>query len=203
MQVGLVLAVVAVGVWLGVDVVAADAFGRRVHVVADGEVVRSGKLRPAALKRVIETHGIRTIIDLGAFEEGSGEDRLQQRTADALGVTRYRFQLFGDTNGNPNHYVNALRIMQDPAMQPVLLHCGAGTERTGMCILYYRHLTEGLSFEAGYEDAKHIGHSTERNPIFLENLDEWGEAVIEAVRSGGAVDGVPPVPAPVPAGGHD
>lgn len=198
MQVGLVLAVVAVGVWFSIDVVAADVFGRRVHVVAPGEVVRSGKLRPAALKSLIEEQGIRTIVDLGAFEEGSGEDRLQQRVADAMGVTRYRFQLYGDTNGNPNHYVNAIRIMRDPEMQPVLLHCGAGTERTGMCILYYRHLEEGLSFEDGYLDAQSVGHSPDRNPVFQQNLDAFGQAVIDAVRNGTDVEGFEPVPEPRP-----
>lgn len=203
MKIGLVLAVVAVAAWFSIDVVAADVFGRRVHVVAPGEVVRSGKLRPAALKKLIEEQSIRTIVDLGAFEEGSGEDRLQQRVADAMGVTRYRFQLYGDTNGNPNHYANALRIMRDPAMQPVLVHCGAGTERTGMCILYYRHLEEGMSFEDGYTEAQAVGHSSDRNPIFQQNLDAFGQAVIDAVLNGGDVEGFEPVPEPVPVGGDE
>lgn len=182
-------------------------FGVRDHVIAknfgvvrEGALYRSGELTPATFRLVHERHAIRTIVDLGAWEEGSREDRLAQRTAESLGITRYRFDLEGDATGNPNWYAHALRIMLEPANQPVLVHCGAGSERTGCTFILFRHMVEGVPIEEGYAEAQQFKHRPSRNPKLRQVLEAWAGPIEDAVRRGGLVEGAEPIPTPGPVG---
>jgi protein tyrosine/serine phosphatase len=176
-------------------------FPKNFGVVDEGKVYRSGKLTPGTLSDVVERHAIRTIVDLGTWPAGSAGDRREQRTADALGVERYRFELVGDGTGNPNHYVNTLRIMTDPARQPVLVHCGAGAERTGMSVMLYRQVTLGTPIEEAYAEARRYKHDPGRNPRLREVLSRYGPMILEAYREGRQISvpgEVEPVSEPAP-----
>lgn len=171
---------------------------RRFGVVEPGKVYRSGKITPSALQRLHRDHGIRTIIDLGTYEPGSPEEAREQRTADLLGVTRYRFNLEGDATGDPNDYVEALRLMSDPTLQPVLVHCGAGTERTGCAIVLYRTIVQGRSIQSAYDEAKRFDQDPGKNEWVFRMLLEWAPKIEEAYRGGGPVPGTAPRPEPEP-----
>src|SRR5689334_6639670 len=107
----LVLAAAAIAGRVYVLNIKPNLFPKRFGVVEQGKVYRSGQLSVAALNSVHEQYGIRTIIDLGSTIHGdpTGERR-NQRAADALGIKRYVFHLQGDSTGNPNEYVQALRL---------------------------------------------------------------------------------------------
>ena len=167
-----VAAVIALGAVYYSQGVAPNIHPKRFGVVEPGVVYRSGALTPEATRRIVQRHGIRTIIDLGAADGASRADRLAQRTAEALGVTRYRLELFGDGTGNPNCYVYALRLATDEEHQPVLIHCGAGTERTGVAVALYRMLVEGWTREEAMAEAEAAGHDPDRNTQFSTTLDD-------------------------------
>jgi protein tyrosine phosphatase (PTP) superfamily phosphohydrolase (DUF442 family) len=172
-----------------------NVFPKRFDTVAKGQVYRSGKLTPASTESVVKGNDIKTIIDLGAFEAGSIEDRRAQETAESLGVTRYRLQLWGDATGNPNTYLHALRLMTDPANQPVLVHCGAGTERTGCAVMLYRQIVEGVGYEDLFDEAVRAGHDPDSNEKLRETYNDISWKVEQAFRDGGWIPGVPPPPA--------
>ena len=159
-------------------------------VVDEGKVYRSGQLTPAAFEAVMKENGIKTVIDLGSAlnDDGTADneqlERLNQRCAEALGVRRVRLSLLGDGTGDPNEYVKALRIMNDPAAQPVLVHCGAGAERTGAACILYMNLAHGVPIEEGYAHAGEFRHDPKRNPKLKPVLDEFGSAIVEAARDG-------------------
>lgn len=178
------LALLAIAAWFYRDHVREEVFPKNFGVVDQGRLYRSGGLTPAATRRVHDRYGVRTIVDLGAWEPGSDDDRRAQRTAEALGVTRLRFDLAGDGTGDPNQYVEALRVMTDPARQPVLVHCGAGSERTGIAVILYRRFTAGTPIEQGYEEAQRFKHRPSRNPRFREVLDRYAGAILAALRDG-------------------
>lgn len=178
------------------DWIEPNVLPKRFGVIQDGTIYRSGKLTPAAIELVTRKHDIRTIIDLGAYERGSHKEKLEQETADTLGVTRYRFDLVGDATGNPNAYLQTLRMMTDPRLQPVLVHCGAGTERTGCAAALYEHIVLGVSIDDAYEHAKQYGHSTRRNPHLREMLDKWAEPIAQAYLGDGPVQGAEPLANP-------
>lgn len=192
--------VVLLGVLLWRYVVAINVLPENFGTVEPGKIYRSGKMTPAALAAVHRKHGIRTIIDLGTYEPGSVEERREQRTAEELGIRRYVFDLEGDATGNPNAYVQALRLMSDPELQPVLVHCGAGTERTGCAVVLYRRIVQGADIVKAFEEAQAFGHDPTRNPWVFKVLLEYRLAIEEAFQAGGQIPGVPALPEPVPEG---
>ncbi len=165
---------------------------RRFGTVVDGRIYRSGRTTPGGLARVVERYNIRTIVDFGAAPKGSPEDLREQRTAEALGVERHRFFLEGDARGDPNAYVEALRIMTDPSKQPVLVHCAAGTERTGCAVILYRTLFEGQGFERAMREAERFDHDPSDNPHVKGMFDQWSSQIAEAVRTGRRIPYVAP-----------
>jgi hypothetical protein len=167
-------------------------------VVAEGKVFRSGELTPGAMRRVVEKYGVKTVVDLGAYETGSEGERRQQRTADVLGVARYKFDLEGDGTGNPNAYVLALRLMTDSSKQPVLVHCSAGSERTGVLTALYRNIVEGKSVAEALPEAREHRHDPGRNPWLLVVLADWRDRIAQAYRSGRQIPGIEALPEPKP-----
>ncbi len=195
----IVLALAALGWYLRFGV-RDHVWARNFAVVTPGEVYRSGRLTPTATARVVENRGIKTIIDLGAYHPGSIEERRAQRAAEALGVTRYRLDLEGDATGNPNEYAHALRLVNDPANRPVLVHCAAGSERTGCFVALYRAQESDTPVVDALDDlmdeAQNYRDSTQ--PDLRTMLEVWGDRILEAVRTGEDVRGIEPTSVPSP-----
>ncbi|MBK7403359.1 MAG: tyrosine-protein phosphatase [Phycisphaerales bacterium] len=188
-----IVALVALAILAFRDLIRPNIFPKRFHEVVPGQLYRSGKLTPAALTSVVRAHGIKTIVDLGAWPEGSRADTREARTAAALGVDRIRLpNVEGDSTGDVNTYVQALRIVNDPTRRPVLVHCGAGTERTGCVVALYRMFEEGWGFDKAYDEAVRAGHSPGRNPKLRQTLENWSEPIRDALVTGGKVE----MPAP-------
>lgn len=174
---------------------------KRFGVVSQGLIYRSGKLTPATMRQVVQDHDIKTIVDLGAWVHDPRGERLEARTASTLGVERHVFDLLGDSTGDPNDYLEALRLMTDPANQPVLVHCGAGTERTGALVFLYRTIVEGKPEAEALAEARRAGHNPRRNPHLSQTLDRWKAEIARAYREGGSISTSTPAPpsAPLPA----
>lgn len=188
--------VVAIAAYRGL--VHPNLFPKRFGEVVPGQIYRSGKLTPAALAKVVRGHEIKTVIDLGAWVEDTPSNARanarEQHTAEALGTTRHVFTLIGDATGDPNQYVDALRLMIDPANQPVLVHCGAGTERTGCVVAMYRMHTEGMSLEEALGEADRAGHDPGRNPRLREVLETYSAAVLKSLETGERIPWDAPLP---------
>ena len=89
---------------------------------------------------------------------------------------------------HPADYVNALKIMADPANHPLLVHCAAGAQRTSAAVMLYRKAFQNVPFEQSLDEARTFGHDPEDNPKLLKDLAEHGDAIIAeataAVESG-------------------
>ncbi|MCC6968901.1 MAG: tyrosine-protein phosphatase [Phycisphaerales bacterium] len=195
----IVLAAV-LSVWFYVQGVRPNLVPKNFGVVEVGKLYRAGELSIAAMRRIVEEHRIRTIVDLGACEPGSREDRRAADVADALRVERFRFHLYGDSTGNPNNYVQALAIMTDPAKQPVLVHCGAGSERTGCAVVLYRAAEQRKSVPETYPETFEFKHRDEQNPWLRKTLQAWGIKILRAHAAGVQVPDAEPLAPPVPTG---
>jgi hypothetical protein len=163
-------------------------------IVDEGKLYRSGELTPAATRRVVEEKHIRTIVDLGGYDLDPAGERIAERTAAALNVERHVFRLNGDGTGNPNAYVEALRILSDPAKQPALVHCSAGSQRTGACVILYRTIVQGKGKGCGAEllaEAAEYGHDPKKNVRLAPYLSEWCDKIEGAFNSGTLIDGQP------------
>lgn len=169
--------------------IAPNLFPHNFGVVEPGKIYRSGRLTPAALERAAHKYGLKTIIDFGAYDPGSDRERREERTARALGIKRHVLRLEGDGTGNPNQYVEALRLMTDPENQPVLVHCSAGTQRTGCAVVLFRHIVQGLPVSEGYKEATRYDHDWGDNPWMMIMVAEYGDEIARAYREGGWISG--------------
>mgnify|MGYP001559900128 CR=1 FL=1 len=179
---------VALGIVAYTTLIKPSLWPTRFGVVREGHIYRSGRMSPSALAHVYERYKIKTIIDLGGYHAGSKEDQREQQTADALGIKRHSFRLEGDGTGDVNIYADALRIMTDPKQQPVLVHCSAGSERTGCLVMLYRQIYENVGLEKALTEAQEFDHEPTKNPHVRAIAERWAGAIQEAVKSGKQVD---------------
>ena len=180
-------AAIALAIVAYVQLIHPNIFPRNFGVVEEGSIYRAGRLTPGAVHRLVEQHGIKTIVDLGAYDKDLTGERIAERTAKSLGIERRVFRLEGDGRGNPNAYVEALRIIADPAKQPVLVQCSAGSQRTSTCIILYRTIVQGKSREEVMTDAYLHGHDPKDNPHLAPYLDEWAPKIEAAYKAGQGV----------------
>lgn len=186
--------VLALGVWFALAGVVPNLVPKNFGVVEDGSVYRSGVLTSAAMHDVIDGHGVRTVIDLGAHEPGTAAQRREEEVVRVMGARYVRLPLYGDGTGDPNQYVRALRIMTDPDAQPVLVHCSAGSERTGAAVAFYRMIVAGEPLDEAYAECAQFRHDPARNERLRPYLERWHAEVERAFRDGGeiAYDGPTP-----------
>src|SRR5262249_43595562 len=134
-----------VGVPLGYSVHRKQNF-RNLRVVEDGVLYRSGQLSRAALERVINDYGIRTVVSLRGFEHGDGPapDYPEELWCRKEGIKYVRLpprKWWAPDGGVPPAQQNVdefLRVMDDRANYPVLVHSFAGIHRTGAHVAVYR-----------------------------------------------------------------
>jgi len=193
LRLAIVAAVIGLATWGYFGWVRPNLVPRNFGIVEAGTLYRSAALTPGATRRVHERYGIKTIVDLGGFDKDPTGDRVASRTAAALGIERYVFPLEGDGTGNPNAYVAALRVINDPSKRPVLVHCSAGAQRTSGCVMLYRDLVQGRPLEETYSEAKEYRHDPARNPRLMPFLTEHERAIRQAYEHGGRVEGFPEV----------
>jgi protein tyrosine phosphatase (PTP) superfamily phosphohydrolase (DUF442 family) len=151
-------------------------FPKNFGVVEEDVLYRSGYLTPPMLRRVIREHGIRTVVDLGGSDKHPQRNAAERAVADDLGIARIEVRLSGDGTGDPDLYATALRVMADPANQPVLVHCAAGSQRTTVAVALFEHLVlDRPVVNSLRESIERHRHDPEDNPIavsyLVENID--------------------------------
>lgn len=181
----MIAAAIAAAVWIWKASAEPNLFPKNFGVVEPGRIYRSGELTPAATRDVVDGYGIVRIIDLGAHEPGSPEEQRAAAVARSLGLERVRLPLFGDARGDPNLYAKALRRMTDPEAGPVLVHCAAGTQRTGCAIALYRSIIDGWSDSKALAEAEgYRWDPADEGSELRETYARWRDPVANALRTG-------------------
>ncbi len=174
-------------------------FVKNFGIVEPERIYRAGKLTPETLERLVRERGVRTVIDFGAYANGSPGQARMAETAGELGIVRLERRLAGDGRGDPNHYVDALRRMAAATPEePIVVHCHAGAQRTGMCVLLYRTIVQGRPLDAAYEETFGYGHDPGDNWRFLTYLARWHDDIERAYHEGTTIEFAPPPGAPAP-----
>ena len=197
-----VIVVIVVGVIYGIKKTRYQFIARNFGVVEAGEIYRSGRLTPRMFRKVVGENNIRTVLDLGAYVPGSPEDLREQQLAEELGAERFRFTLRGDGTGNPNYYVQALRLMSDPEAQPILIHCAAGAQRTGVIVLLYRHIVQGQDLAQAYPESFQYKHKPDEWQL-LAYVAQWNDEIADSLRTGEPIPGFEPVEYPLASPARD
>lgn len=93
--------------------------------------------------------GVKTIIDL----QQDGE-RDEQEMVEAAGMKFYRVGLSDKSWPTPEKAEQFLSIVNDPANQPVFIHCHGGRHRAGIMTAIYRMTHDGWDADRAYAEMK-------------------------------------------------
>lgn len=96
--------------------------------------------------------GIKTIIDL----QQNGE-RNEQRMVEAAGMKFYRIGLSDTSWPSADKAEQFIKIVNDPANQPVFIHCHGGRHRAGIMTAIYRMHHDGWDADRAYAEMKQYG----------------------------------------------
>lgn len=148
---------------------------KRFRVVTPGMFYRSGQFTASGLRDIIRGRGIRTVVNLQEEntdpympEEWLSRPHVREtEVCRELGVNYYT--LFGGEAMTPDEFAAGkrpqaidqfLRILDDPANYPVLLHCKAGLHRTGAFTAIYRMEKEHWAPAAAMQELRANGFGT-------------------------------------------
>jgi protein tyrosine/serine phosphatase len=105
------------------------------HTIVSGEAYRSGQMDAAQLARAIQAYGIKSIINLrGTNAPASYQGEME--TVKRLGVQHYDFSLSANDEIPVPQLDEIIRTLR-AAPKPVLIHCKAGSDRTGLISALY------------------------------------------------------------------
>ncbi|MFL5342138.1 MAG: fused DSP-PTPase phosphatase/NAD kinase-like protein [Gemmataceae bacterium] len=158
---------------------------RNFRVVRPGVLYRSGQLTLEGLQQLIHDHGIRTVIslrdsyvavqpppDLGE-EEYCRKEELYHYRLSPRSWTRTDGVAPADENVR-----EFLAILDDPKHYPILVHCMAGTHRTGAYCAIYRLEFEHWSNDAAMDELfacgyKHLYEEENVRTFLQEYKPRW------------------------------
>lgn len=127
--------------------------------------------------------GVKTVIDLQA----DGRDN-EKSLVEKAGMTFHRIPLTTTERPSEAAVKSFLSIVNDPANQPVYVHCAGGQHRTGVMTAVYRMTKYGWNEDKAYDEMKHykfetfIGHPELRHFVhdFYEKLVPVASTLVAA-----------------------
>jgi protein tyrosine/serine phosphatase len=96
--------------------------------------------------------GVTTVIDL----QQDGE-RNEQQAVEAVGMKFFRIGMSDSSWPSREKAEQFLKIVNDPANQPVFIHCHGGRHRAGIMTAIYRMTHDGWSADKAYTEMKQYG----------------------------------------------
>lgn len=112
--------------------------------VIPGELYRSAQPTPARLQSYVERHKIRSIINLRGENEGRDWYDDEVATARELGIVHIDFGISARKELTREKAEQLIDLMRD-APKPLLIHCKAGADRSGLASALYLAALAGQS----------------------------------------------------------
>jgi protein tyrosine/serine phosphatase len=125
------------------------AFGRfgNVREIVPGQAFRSAQLTPAQLERQIHDRGLRAVISLRGGHKRNAWFRNEKAVCERNGIL-FRSVCLRATTLPPADQLAKLVRWLDEAPRPLMMHCRAGADRSGLASAVYLSLYEGMDPEA-------------------------------------------------------
>ena len=170
---------------------------KRWGVVEEGKVFRSGQLSRHLVKRMLEENRIERVVDL-TFDNSYDHNHVAELAAIAeLRIERMLCPLDSDGTGDAHIYAQAIAAVAQAERlgKPVLVHCAAGTQRTGGVVALYRLLVQGKSPEFALAEMKKYRYDPHASPLLLAYVNAHMDEIAEELVRDGTIERVPqPLP---------
>jgi len=144
------------------------------HILSPGKAYRSAQLDKKALKDCIHEFGIKTILNLR--ESGTNANWYQEEKMVAAdhGVQHLDFNL-SEYDEVSVEDLDKIAVLLRDAPKPILIHCAAGADRTGLVSALYRYKLDGLAPEKSFgELSRWNGHvPLLRNRVLAMDNSFW------------------------------
>src|SRR5437660_8300819 len=95
--------------------------------------------------------GVKTVIDL--TRDGRDDER---QMVERAGMRFYRIPLTTSDRPSSTAVAQFLKVVNDPANQPVYVHCQGGRHRTGTMTAVYRMTHDGWTADHAYAEMKDV-----------------------------------------------
>jgi protein tyrosine/serine phosphatase len=117
--------------------------------------------------RELAALGIKTVLDLQR-----GGEAEEQKLVEAAGMKFYRIGMSSRSMPTLEQVEGLLKIVNDPANQPVFVHCAGGRHRTGVMTAIHRMTQEDWNADRSfaemkqYEFSKGFGHGALKDFVY-------------------------------------
>lgn len=187
------------GIWQGIlkDRLVAKRWG----VVEEGRIYRSGQISRHLIEPMLTQNGIRVVIDLTGDDPANPDQPAERQAIARLGIELKRCPLWGDGTGNIRNYAAAVKALVDARREgkPVLVHCFAGTQRTGGVVAAYRMLVEQRPPGDALAELRKYKWDPTRDGILTDYLNAHMAELAALLVANGVLAHVPdPLPTLVP-----
>lgn len=168
-------------------------FPKRFGVVVEGRIFRSGQLSRFLVKPTLEKHRIRTIVDLSGLSADHPDQLREQQTAAELGIHHHHLSLSGDGTGDIENYAQAIELIDHSqrAGNPVLVHCAAGSQRTGGVVAAYRLLVQKRPSAEVLQELQTYSWNPKTDQALLRYLDSHWSPLVQSLIRRGVLDAPP------------
>ncbi|MBU0608845.1 MAG: tyrosine-protein phosphatase [Armatimonadetes bacterium] len=115
--------------------------------------------------RALKAMGVRTIVDLQQFHS-------DHRALQGLGLNYVHIPM-NPAEIDDDEVAAFLQVVRNPELQPVFVHCRAGSDRTGVVVAIYRVMEQGWSVTEAAQELPHFGFHEVFVPLqqYLKGLD--------------------------------
>lgn len=113
------------------------------HEVSPQTVYRAAQMDGQALARWKREHGIASVLNLRGQNDGTDWYETERAVADRLGIAHIDFRMSEQTELTDSEVQALLAVMRD-APKPMLIHCRAGADRTGIASALYLAGIDGV-----------------------------------------------------------
>ena len=154
------------------------------HTVAAGELYRSAQPTPHQLDEYAARYGLKSVINLRGPHQGFAWYEAEKAENAKLGIRQIDFRISSITEMDSRNIARLLRTLRK-VPKPVLVHCQAGADRSGLVSALYLAAIDGVNVrEAARQLSIWYGHfSTPLSRTYAMDLTFEAFEALRAVPS--------------------
>lgn len=128
------------------------------HTVIAGELYRSAQPTASQIERYSRDYGIRTIVNLRGSSKNASWYSDEISAAQRLGIKHIDFRMAASKGLTAEQADQLVALLKD-APKPILIHCQAGADRTGLVSVIYSQRIAGIPTEKAEQQLSlYFGH---------------------------------------------